>query len=279
MKKILASTDFSNNSKSGIRFAAQLASQSKSELELMHVVEIMKPTSWSPEKYHAFIKTEIARNKEKLEKFAAGILKELNQKPGNVSYHIEIGLNVIDLLVSRAKKIKADFICIGTQGAGSIRKLFGTHSSNLINNSSIPVITVPPKYRIKKINLLWYASDFEKPEKELKIIEPMVLSIEAKVETHHYNYLLNELNTKKNLNKKAQKIERPWNKVVFHELGLEYSLTEYMEKDIKKMKPSAVVLFTKQNRNWFSRLFLSSKSVDMSFAATIPLIVYRKKSK
>ena len=50
-----------------------------------------------------------------------------------------------------------------------------------------------------------------------------------------------------------------------------------MRKEIKKEKPSMVILFTKQNRNWYDRLFLSSESADMAFNAQVPLLVFRKK--
>jgi len=48
-------------------------------------------------------------------------------------------------------------------------------------------------------------------------------------------------------------------------------------KSIRKFKPSIVVLFTKQNRDWFERLFLSSKSADISFDTKKPLLIIPKK--
>ncbi len=56
-------------------------------------------------------------------------------------------------------------------------------------------------------------------------------------------------------------------------------LLEYLEKDIAKAKPSIMVVFTKQNRNWFNRLFLSSLSVESPFNTKTPMLVFRKHTK
>jgi len=279
MKRVLVTTDFSSNSKAGIRFAIQMAAQSGCELEFYNTIEIMKPTSWSPAKYHTFSKVEIERSIKKLRQFVGSVLKEMKNPAVKFSFRADIGINVQEMVIARAKKIKADFICLGTRGAGTVRKLFGTHASGLINNSPIPVITVPASYRVKPIKTFWYSSDFENPAQELKQLIPVAEALNIQVETHHYNYLMHDLSTKKSLNLKAKKLESKRNKVYLHQLGIDYSLTAYMENAIKKNKPSAVVLFTKQNRNWFSRLFLSSKSAEMSFATHAPLVVFRKKTK
>jgi len=53
-------------------------------------------------------------------------------------------------------------------------------------------------------------------------------------------------------------------------------LTTQMHRDIPASKTSLLTLFTKQNRNWFERLFLSSNSAEMTFNTKIPMLVFRK---
>jgi hypothetical protein len=67
-------------------------------------------------------------------------------------------------------------------------------------------------------------------------------------------------------------------KVQFHlkELDSLYSLNDHIQKYTINSKQSLLITFTKQNRNWFDRIFLSSKTNDMIFDAKIPLLVYRK---
>lgn len=276
MNKVLVTTDFSANSKAGIKFAIQLASQSKCDLVFYHNIEILQPTSWSPEKYHAFARIENERATKKLQAFVAGVYKSMKLVPGKNTYVTEIGVNVSELVIAYAKKIKADFICLGTRGASGVKKLFGTHASNLINHSPIPVFAIPKSYKASVIKNIWYSSDFENVAREINQLEPVAKALKANVEVHHYNYLLADPATKTMLETAAKKLSSKTVSFAFHVLGLDYSLTHYLEKDIKKKKPSIVALFTKQNKNWFSRLFLGSNSAEMSFASHTPLLIFRK---
>ena len=47
MKKILVPTDFSANSRAGVRFAIHWATQQKLDLVFVHVLNILRVTSWS----------------------------------------------------------------------------------------------------------------------------------------------------------------------------------------------------------------------------------------
>ena len=77
MKNLLVTTDFSSNSKSAIKFAMQVASQTGAEIVFYHTIELLKPTSWSKEKNSKF---EAAKKNEftgKLEKFVLATGKGL----------------------------------------------------------------------------------------------------------------------------------------------------------------------------------------------------------
>lgn len=54
MEKLLVTTDFSTNSKAGIRFALQLQSQSNCSLVFYHAISVSKPTSWSDKSTNPF---------------------------------------------------------------------------------------------------------------------------------------------------------------------------------------------------------------------------------
>ena len=54
------------------------------------------------------------------------------------------------------------------------------------------------------------------------------------------------------------------------------SLVADIEVVVKNMQPSIMIMFTEQNRNWFDKIFLSSKSAEYSFHAKVPLLVFHK---
>jgi nucleotide-binding universal stress UspA family protein len=279
MLKLFVTTDFSANSKAGVKFALQLQAQTKCELVFYHVVEIMKPTSWNDIRYKLFAKQKIADFTEKLIAFVSNVKGEEFKAKGSIAYKVEIGTSIDQMVIQGAKKNKANFICMATKGAGRVQKFFGTNASAMINNSPIPVIVVPSGYKSKAISSIFYASDFAALGPELKKLQSFSASTQAKIKVFHYDYLLHVPENKMKLEKTAAKYATKDLSFQFRRQEIEFSLAAHLKKDIQKEKPELVVLFTKQNRKWFDRLFPSSEAQEMAFNTKLPLLVYRKKPK
>lgn len=277
MNKLLVTTDFSTNSKAGIKFAMQIQAQTKCELLFYHVIEIMKPTSWNDVRYKSFAKQKIAEFTEELIAFITKVKGTEFKALGKISYKVEIGTVIDQMVIHAAKKNKADFICLATKGAGRIQKIFGTNSSSLINLSPIPVIVVPSNYNSTSITDVFYASDFVKLGPELKLVQKFATDIKAKTKVFHYDYLLHVPENLAKLEKKSSKYKTKDLSFNFRRQEIDIPLSEHLKKEIKKEKPSIIVLFTKHNRKWFDRLFPSSEAQEMAFNSKIPLLVFRKK--
>jgi len=278
MEKIVVTTDFSGNSKAGIRFAIQLSNQLGYELIFYHVIEVMKPTSWNDKHYKKFASQLISNNTKKLEQFVEQICHENGIVKSNYQYIAEIGTEVKEMVIKQAKKVKAGYICMSTHGAGKIKKLFGTHASSLVTTSPIPVFVIPKNYRIKPITKIFYASDFAAIKKELDIVRNFAKPFKAVIEVYHYNYLLHVEEERKKLQRKADALKAPGVTFIFERQEVESTLATHLRDDIKRKKPSIVILFTKPNRNWFDRLFAKRESAEMTFNAKVPMLVFRKKT-
>lgn len=277
MLKLFVTTDFSANSKAGIKYALQMQSQTKCELVFYHVIEIMKPTSWNDVRYKHFAKQKIAEFSEKLIAFVSQVKGENYKAKGTIAYKVEIGTNIDQMVIQGAKKSKANYICMATKGAGRIQKLFGTNASSMINNSPLPVIVVPSGYQPKAISSIFYASDFAKLAAELKKVQSFSTLTQSKVKVYHYDYLLHVPENKMKLEKIASKYTTKDVSFQFRRQEIEFPLASHLKKDIQKEKPDLVVLFTKQNRKWFDRLFPSGEAREMAFNTKLPLLVFRKK--
>jgi nucleotide-binding universal stress UspA family protein len=276
MTKILVTTDFSTNSKAGIRFAMQLASQTPCELVFYHAFEQLAPTAWSKEDAHTFSQNATNNCKDQLVRFLNKVFKQLKTPVSNYKYDVEMGLDVDNLIINYAKNIDADFICMSTRGAGTLKKLIGTNASKLVNASPIPVIVVPQRYRIQPITKVAYSTDLENFEEEIKIVEKLSASLNAQVHVYHYYYPLHEMEIKQTYEMVQQK--HASKNIVFHspQLHIEYALAENLQHLIKKEKPSILVMFTKLKHNWFERFFLSNNTAEMTYDINVPLWAFRK---
>jgi nucleotide-binding universal stress UspA family protein len=273
----MVTTDFSVNSKAGIRFALQLAKQTKSKLIFFHSQELPKPTRWSLEKYNSYAAVELKKTHIRLRQFVDKISHETGLKARDAQFVVAEGYKVDHVVIDFAKHIKANYICMSTRGAGAFKKLIGTTASAILTTSPIPVIVVPKTYRVTPISHILYASDFNSLKGEINRVVGFAKPLKARVSVYHYDFLLPLKEVKMKLEKVAARHTSKGVTFHFRKLHVENSLSNHLQMDIKKSRPNLVVLFTKQNRGWYERIFLSSKSAALSFDTKSPLLVFRKR--
>lgn len=276
MKKILVATDFSNNSIAGMRFAIQLATQDNYELTFFHSHYLMKPTSWNNATFAVYEEKEVNKLQNKLNQFVLSLLKKSNLFSKDVKCIVKRALLAESNIRDYALANKFSYICIGTRGAGKLKKIFGTTTSNLINNSAIPVIAIPHNYRTNKITSILYASDLVNLKKELKKVVDFAKPLKSKVELLHFNSPFDLISDYKKI-ATAVKIVTKYNVTLNLKNAnpINTFITNF-ETSIKKSKPSILIMFTQQNRSFFQKILLSSNSSEYSFNAKVPLLVFNK---
>lgn len=275
MKKILVTTDFSTNSKAGIRFAIQLASQTNSELVFYNVIKILKPSVWKQIKWENHVEEESNKKLLKLKNFIHSIYKNTSMKKPIYRCVVEVETIVDMQIIAFAQTIQANYICMSTKGAGNIRKIFGTNAASLIATSPIPVIVVPHNYRRKQINSIWFTSDYENLNSELSKVLEFNKSLSSKLLVTHY-HLLNKSENNDNITSIIAKNESENVEFKSVKRNINYTLVEQIQADIKKVKPSILVLFTKQNRSWLERWILASTATELVYDMKTPMLVFKK---
>jgi nucleotide-binding universal stress UspA family protein len=277
MKKVLVTTDFSSNSKAGLRFAIQMASQQECELTFFHSYYIMKPTSWAEKTFTSYENHEATQIKAKLEKFVASVYNGMGILPGKIN-HVLVSSFIADANIMKYAKDKAfDLICISRRGEGKMKKIFGTNTSNLILQSEVPVIAVPNTYRQTKIKSFLYASDLSNLENEMKKVVDFASPFGAQIEILHLNYPSDIVFNAKVIENVIHKFPKSDIKYSLENINLLYNLVVNLQGLIKKHKPSVLVMFTDQKQGFFQKLFLSSSTSEYSLNSSVPVLVYPKK--
>ena len=187
MRKILVTTDFSVNAKATLRFAIQLASQYEVALTVLHVQHMMRLTSWNDTTYAAYEKSETAKAQKTLDQFVESVDKSLKIDSATYTGVIQNSPFVDGTIMGYAADHAFDFICISARGAGTLEKLIGTTTANLINQSSVPVIAMPGNYRAAKLTTVLYTSDLSLLEPQVKRVVDFARPLAASVELLQLN--------------------------------------------------------------------------------------------
>lgn len=276
MKKILVTTDLSAGSKAGLRFAIQLASQSKFALTFFHSYNILSPTGWTAVKIKDYEKSESAKVQAKLDQFVDKVYQELEVKAQHSQCVIKSSVFAQSNIMDYASEHHFDFICISTRGAGRLQRLLGTNTANLINNSDVPVIAVPHTYRSKQITSIMFASDLANLDKELELVAAFASPIKAEVQLLHFTTYLDTQIDPKKIEQATKKSDNLHIKLDIKFFEPAESLVSHIEAAIVRTKPSMLVMFTEHHRSLFEKIFLSSKSAEYSYHPLVPLLVFNK---
>jgi len=274
MKKILVTTDFSAHSKAAMRFAIQMASQGEVALTFLHISHIPRPTTWTETTYTAHEKSELDRVRETLSHFVESVYKSREIDPANYTCVVKNSPFTDSTIKDYAADHAFDYICISARGAGMFEKLFGTTTSNLINQSSVPVIAVPGNYRTSKLTTVLYASDLSSLAPQLTRVVNFAEPLGAIVELLHFSTALEPVIDPEIIDLAIQKHTDYPIAVHLKPRHLVHTLTADIEGVIKAQKPSVLIMFTTQNEGFFDRLFRSGNSIDCSFLTTVPLLVF-----
>jgi Universal stress protein family len=234
------------------------------------------PTSWNAAKVDNYEKDEADMLEKKLNSFVESTYKELNIEPTITKCKVKSAVFPQSCIAEYALENNTDFICISTRGAGKIKRILGTNTAYLINNSEVPVFAVPHNYRPTPIVSILYASDLFHYEKEIIKVIAFAESLYASIDLLHLTNALEKTTDLKIIENAVKKIADYNINVNMRPRNLDESLVSDIEDAIKKINPSMMIMFTEQNRNWFEKIFLSSKSAEYSFDAKVPLLVFNK---
>jgi nucleotide-binding universal stress UspA family protein len=275
--KLLVTTDFSANSKGAIRFALNLAKQSKNvDVVYYHAIQVTKPIWWSNLFFIAYKDEEIERLCAELKKFIHSVIGKDEAKFSDVKYVVDNSISTERDIMQYAETNKIDFICIATQGAGMLRKVMGTQTSYIVKNSKVPVLVIPSHYRAKPIKNATYLSDFENIKVELLKISELSTEVSLNLEVLHYSSIkIDKENFDKNIELfKTKEFANIQLNIQKH--NLIFSFEDSVAKYVQKSKPELLIMFTKIEKNFLERLFLPSKSAELTYSTKVPVLIFSK---
>ncbi|HEY0667218.1 MAG TPA: universal stress protein [Sphingobacteriaceae bacterium] len=275
MNKILVTTDFSKNSKAGMRFAIQLATQHKFRLTFFHSFHIEKTPPRGEPVFESYQKSEFTSIKTRLCHFVEAVYKSIGIVPENMECVVKSSSLTDINIMNYAVQNEFSFICISRSGEGKQTRGFGPNTFNLVTKSEVPVIAVPDSYRRSKITSILYASDLFNLENEVKKVVDFARPLKSKIELLHFNVPSDHASDLKLLEKTINQFSSY--RINFHMENLDITETfiTNLQRAIKKSKPSMMIMFRHQNRNFFERLFMPGRASRYLFQAEIPLLVFK----
>lgn len=273
MKKILVPTDFSSGAESALKVAAQLAKKHKSELHVLHLIELpfdmvdpMHETSELPEAMF-FMKLAHQKFQEFLDKDYLEGVDVFEGVQNNVAF---------EGIVETARDKGIDLIVMGSRGASGFKEMvIGSNTEKVVRTSEVPVLVIKGDNDNFSINDLVFASEFTE-EYRASFLNAVEFAKKSGAKMH-----LLMVNTPSNFMTTAESEDR-MNAFL---LGIpleDYTLNIYndvsVEKGILNFSSSInadVISMSTHGRKGLSHFFNGSISEDLVNHAKRPVVTFK----
>lgn len=273
MKKILVPTDFSEQAENALKVAAQLARKNKSEIYLLHMLELplslVDPANSGGDMPEAlfFMKLAHKRFKEMMSKDYLEGIKVFE----TVQFQ-----ETFDGIVEAAGKHSVDLIVMGSHGASGFKEMFiGSNTEKVVRTSNIPVLVIKNKHEAFTVKNFVFATDYSKSNKKpfLEAVN-FAKKIGAKIHLLFVNTASNFMTTDE-INKMADEFLK--------DVSIKnYSLNIYndttVEKGILNFAQSidaGLVGMSTHGRKGLAHFFNGSISEDLVNHAKRPVITFK----
>ncbi len=167
MKPIIVATDFSPASQNAANYAADIAMFLRTDLILVHVIEIPATPFQVP-------MTEFEYNE--IESIERSNMDDLQKKliartKNKINIHSEIQYGTVEFEIEKLSYRKKPFaIIMGFKNNNAKRFFMGSNMLKLIHHSLYPVLIVPEDVSFKKIKSIAIASDLDSEEKDISLL-------------------------------------------------------------------------------------------------------------
>jgi len=165
MKTILVPYDFSKEAGFAFEFATEMAKRTKNKLELLHVIELPSPQSFSTigevgsfssESNQIFMIELIEKRKKQM----AALEEEFKDSGFKFETKMVFG-NPFAGISKEIVDAKADIVIMGSKGSSGMEEvLIGSNTEKVVRHASCPVITIKGPVSAESIQKVIFASDF-----------------------------------------------------------------------------------------------------------------------
>lgn len=286
-RHLLVPVDFSVHSEKACKMAVNIASRLKVKIVLMHcyinpVIHSIPFSDIYAYDSSLLVKMEYSEEKanQEFQKFVRKMAGEIGSekwKSVNPEYIIKSGYPEDDILAFAAKNHSL-LIVMGSGGKGDSEGTLGSIATDVIYNSSVPVMIVPedtPEEILTRFTNVLYATNFD--EKDFMVLDKLMTLLkpfQIKLKCVHVGqpkgdgWDLARLEGMKDvLHEKYRDIEFDCKLIVGKQI------LESLEKYIQQEKVDILSLTT-HKRNMIARLFNPSLAKKMIFHTHTPLLVF-----
>lgn len=274
MVNILVPTDFSQLSKSALKYAIKIANRLGGNITVLHVMTRTRALRISMiEKIRSLDHDLIESAEAELETMIKTMSEQYKVKTP-IKFEVVRGSYFPSTLLREARRLHSGLIVMGTRGASGLTKaMMGSNTNSVIEVSHVPVLAVPEKADFKGFRNIVYASDLRNLEEELVIL---IRYIEKFGSTIHLIHIVPPGDEVDVIEGKIDSILKrfPYKNIVTLVL-VDNDVDSALDQYVEVSRADVLAMFTHEI-SFFEKVFDKSMTRRMAFHSRIPLLAFRQ---
>jgi len=276
MKKILITTDFSENAWNAIFTALKLYAKVDCHFYLLHAFEpsaLNLMGSKSQQRLGA-IYDSLSKYSKKEIKETLSYLENNHKNPNHQFTSLSKSGNLENAVETVINDNDIDILIMGTQGATGAKEVFlGSNTVKVLKTiKHTPILTVPTGYNFQRLDSIFFATDFTSPYKK-SALEPILdLSIlwKASIEIIHvaieFNLNENQESHKYALKERLSEQDYKFTNIPF-DFNISKSINQYTEQN-----NSGILGIIRHQHTFWEKIIGESVVNKIAFHSKIPVI-------
>lgn len=278
MKKILCPTDFSDTAARAVDYAAHIAKQARAHLTLLHVIHLpIVDTSETALVASELLGEQMRDASDRLQALTQHISDKYDANRGDgftCDYILKEAL-LTDITEHLTKHEGYDLIVMGTTGGGNALEelLIGSNTEAVVGNVKCPLLAIPAKTELTRINKIIYASDYVQEDiVALGFVIDMAALFGASINVVHV--------VKESTTESRNLADHFWSRLEDAYPGVPMRFEEVVSrhrddglKDYFRQVNGSILAVLRKEKGFLRELFSQSLADRMTYQAEVPLLV------
>lgn len=274
MVNILVPTDFSQLSKSALKYAIKIANQLEGNVTVLHVMTMTRALRISMREKLVSLDHDLIGSAEAELEIMIKTLSEQYKTKEFIKYQVVRGAYFPSTLLREARRLHSGLIVMGTRGAtGLTRAVLGSNTNSVIEVSHVPVLAVPEKADFKGFRNVVYASDLRNLEEELAIL---LRYIERFGSTIHLIHIIPPGEQVEAVEARIERVLHGFSyKDIITLVLVDNDVDSALDQYVEVSKADVLAMFTHEI-SFFEKVFDTSMTRKMAFHSRVPLLAFKQ---
>lgn len=274
MVNILVPTDFSQLSKSALKYAIKIGNRLGGNVTVLHIMTMTRALRISMMEKIRSPDHDLMDSAESELEVMIKTVSEQYKASSPVKYQVVRGTYFPSTLLREARRLHSGLIVMGTRGAtGFAKAVLGSNTNSVIEVSHIPVLAVPEKADFKGFRNVVYASDLSNLEDELEIL---IRYIEKFGSTIHLIHIVPPGEQVDVIEARIESVLKgfPYKNIITLVL-VDNDIDSALDQYVEVSKADVLAMFTHEP-SFFDKVFDKSMTRKMAFHSRVPLLAFRQ---